>query len=423
MSFAHEAIAALPVLTAADKALIRAMCTRRFAYCLSASELSTDLVVVDPASGAVPLYLIQNSTMFAYDSTDSTTAHDGVTCLVSSDGKRFKSGTIAPPYSVLTKGTTAQPASPAVGDRYLIPTAATGVDWAGKDNKIGIYTAAGWRFAISPVGRFLYVEDETAFYHRNTAGTWTAGVGSIALGAGSVPITAIIGAKASVIIKVENATTNTPPGSPVAPVAYIIGSAPTGAWAGNAGKLAICLVNGAFTIITPDVGDEVFDKALGINVKWGAASAWASASGRVLGSQFARTDSNASPSGSGSGLYSYSPAGAPTTVTSNTLLTSYATYAAKAAGNYLEFEGSFNFTFGATGPFTIGLFRDLETTAVAWQIFWSDSIRDENYPFRFLLTAVDTTARIYKIRYCQQTTVMTVATFGHLVNSIKEYTP
>ncbi len=280
MTFAHEAVAALPVLTSADKALIRALVTRRYAYALTSGESATDFVAVDPDAGTIPLYLIQNNILFQYDSTDTTTAHDGVTCLVTSDGKRYKSDTITYPWSVDDKDRTAQPVSPApsVGDRYIIPTAATGTDWAGQDGKIGIYTAAGWRFATVPIGRFVYVEDETAFYHRNASGVWTAGVGSLAYGAASIPITAVIGATASFIVKVENQTTNTPPASPVAPVAYIIGSAPTGAWAGNVAKLAICLVSGTFTIITPAEGDEVYDKAQDKNFRWNGSS-WISASG------------------------------------------------------------------------------------------------------------------------------------------------
>jgi hypothetical protein len=80
------------------------------------------------------------------------------------------------PSSVLTRSTIAQPATPAVGDRYLIPAAATGVDWAGMDGRVGIYTAAGWRFAILPIGRELYVEDEDAKYYRNVVGAWIAGL-------------------------------------------------------------------------------------------------------------------------------------------------------------------------------------------------------------------------------------------------------
>lgn len=375
MSFSHESVAALPVATDADKAAIRAMCTRRFAYALTASESATDFVAVDPATGVVPLYLIQNSTLFAYDSTDSTTAHDGATCLVSSDGKRFKSDTIAPPYSVLDKDTIAQPVSPApsVGDRYLIPTSATGTDWAGQDGKIGIYTAAGWRFAISPVGRFLYVEDETAFYHRNTSGAWTAGVGSITHAANSISITHILGAKASFVVKVENQTTNAPPATPVAPVAYIIGPSPTGAWSGNAGKLAICLIDGVFTIITPDTGDTVYDKSIAQNYRFNG-SAWVLSAGSVI-SFFRSFSTSPAVTAAGGAYYVYNAATPPSSSHYRTALNVGLTFTPKSSISLLKFKisGTPGFSSSALGdvlsgsfPICIALFRDAETNAIAW---------------------------------------------------------
>jgi hypothetical protein len=103
MSFNHEAVAALPVLTAADKALIRAMSTRRFVYVLTAAESSLNFVAVDPDTGVIPLVLFQGGSLFAYDSADSTTTHDGITCLVSSDGKRFKTTDFTAFVALLTK--------------------------------------------------------------------------------------------------------------------------------------------------------------------------------------------------------------------------------------------------------------------------------------------------------------------------------
>lgn len=261
MTFAHEAVAALPTGGNADAAAIRAMCERRFAYVLDTSESAASFVAVDPVSGTLPLYLIQSGILFQYDSTDSTTVADGVTCLVSSEGKRYKTNGVSVPYAVLSRSTSAQPGSPSVGDTYIVPTAATGAAWSGQDGKIAIYTARGWQFAVSPIGREIYVRDVDSYYHRNASGVWTAGVGALVLSANSVTLQNVLGANASFQIKVENQTTNTPPGSPSPPTAYIIGSSPTGAWSGNAGKLAICLSGTAFTIIAPVAGDQVYDKA------------------------------------------------------------------------------------------------------------------------------------------------------------------
>lgn len=261
------------------------MLTRRTPLTLAASEDLANITVVDPATGVVPLYVIQNGTLYEYDSLDTTTAASAV-CLVSGDvsGLRYKSGGITPPYSVLTKDTVAQPVSPAptIGDAYLIPTGATGTDWAGKDGKLGIYSRAGWQFAISPIGRSLYVEDTNTRWYRNAAGTWVSGFGAVNVGPGGINITNILGAKASFVVKVENQTTNTPPASPVAPVAYIVGPAPAGGWSAySPGDLAVCLVSGTFTRIVPAAGDVVYDKSAGLPYSW-TGSAWQTANGELL---------------------------------------------------------------------------------------------------------------------------------------------
>jgi hypothetical protein len=341
--------------------------------------------------------LIQNNIMFAYDSTDSTTVHDGVTCLVSSEGKRFKAATLTPPYSVLTKGTVAQPGSPTVGDAYLIPTAATGASWAGKDTQIGIYTAAGWRFAVSPIGRFLYVKDETAFYHRNASGTWTAGVGSIVLGANAVNLTNVLGANASFMIKVENQTTNTPPGSPTAPTAYIIGSSPTGAWSGNAGKLAICLVNGAFTIITPATGDEVYDKAQSNNYRFNGTS-WVSSIGAWR--NFTATGTKAQTSTiTGSGNYSWSTT-APTTSTGRVLLDSR-TIAAQSATSTLRIEFCCGLFSNVNDTGTIAIFKDAVASAILWAPIGVSNVQVAGFSRTWSYVPGDTSSHTYRAVFVQ----------------------
>lgn len=383
MTFAHEAIAALPVSPGlADAALIRAMCTRRFAYCLAASESATGFVALDPASGTVPLYLIQSSVMFRYDSTDSTTVHDGVTCLVSSDGKRFKSDSIGIPYSVLTKGTVAQPVSPSVGDNYLIPAAATGTDWSGKDNQIGLYTQSGWHFAAFPIGRLLYVKDETAQYHRNAAGVWTAGVGSLTLGTNAAPSTSITGAGAAFVRKIENQTTNTAPASPVAPVAYVVGTVPAGAWSAySPGDLAICNVDGAWTRAIPQPGDEVFDKSVSTKYKWNG-TAWVSVLTGYASVVITPNDAVASLTSTGSAVagYVFSASTAPVKTANASVLTETLTASLQAdyANQVFEIEyfasvsTPLSFNSGITTAAVIvdivaAIYVDTETNARDWQ--------------------------------------------------------
>jgi hypothetical protein len=357
LSFNHEAVAALPVASNADKALIRALCTRRFAYSLDASESAANFIAVDPATGVIPLNLIQNNISFQYDSTDSTTIADGVTCLVTAGGKRYKAASVAPPYSVLTRATVAEPGSPAVGDTYLIPTAATGADWAGKDGQIGTYTARGWVFVTMPIGCSIYVKDENAFYYRAASGTWTAGVGSIAIGAGGVNITNMLGAKASFVVKVENQTTNAPPASPVTPTAYVIGPSPTGAWSGLAGQLAICLAAGTFTIIAPVAGDQVYDKARNTLFQYNGTT-WVSAVGAIVGTAYNQFTSSTGLSGS----YSASTS-VPQTSGGDALMN--ISYTMKSTTNRLRIRFSGMVSTSAAAVITAAFFLNSNSNAIA----------------------------------------------------------
>jgi hypothetical protein len=58
---------------------------------------------------------------------------------------------------VLSKTITAQPASPAAGDRYLVPFGATGVDWASQVGKIATYSGTAWSFDTPTNGLRVFV--------------------------------------------------------------------------------------------------------------------------------------------------------------------------------------------------------------------------------------------------------------------------
>lgn len=378
MSTPHEAIAAWPVTGDADKAAARALSTRRIPYALSSSESAADLVVVDPATGVVPLYLVQDGTLFEYDSLDSTTVASAV-CLVTNDGKRYKSGGITPPYSVLTVGTTAQPVSPSIGDTYLIPTAATGTDWSGKDGKIGIYSRAGWQFAISPIGRGLYAEDTNIRWYRNAAGTWVSGFGGLTFESNVFASGAILGAGAAFIRKVENQTTNTAPASPIAPVAYIVGSAPAGAWSAySPGDLAICNADGVWTRHVPGFGDEVFDKALGIRVQW-RGTVWESATGQIITIKQDYRDLVTLGTSVNGTLYNYDRTSPPTVTSTGKPDSNYLLFAAKIAGTRnleIHYEADIALASGVSAAsgntLTFAVFRGnaagtvFESNAAAW---------------------------------------------------------
>jgi len=256
----HDAINALPTAGNANHALIRDLLTKRMAYCLDTSEAATSFTAVDPADGTLPLYIIQSGTVFRFDSTDTTTANDGVTCLVTADGKRYKTLNVAFPYAVLSVAVSAEPVSPTIGDAYLLPTGSTGTHWAGNDGKIGIFTARGWVFVVAGIGQQLYNEANDSYYHKNASGTWILGFGTQTLGTGAVFPYNMHGGGGKVRFYIENQTTNTPPVSPPDAVEYIVGPSPTGAWAGQAGKIAREEA-GAWAFYAPAAGWRAFDKA------------------------------------------------------------------------------------------------------------------------------------------------------------------
>ena len=231
---------------------------RRHPYVLRAgTDDPTDFV-----AGSHTWLLFYNGIFFERDPADTTSAHDGITTIVSNDGVRFKASTLPVLgrgiIGIIDKDLTAPPGGESVGDIYLVPVAATG-DWSGHDKEVAVFTARGWFYLSPQKGQIVFAEDEGAYYHYSAAGTWTIGMGQFGLSAGSVKLSNLfLGPN----IRVENQTTNTPPGSPAEGVAYVIGPTPTDAWAGHARKIAIYEL-GQWVIYTPSEGWTVYDKTIG----------------------------------------------------------------------------------------------------------------------------------------------------------------
>jgi hypothetical protein len=76
--------------------------------------------------------------------------------------------------SVKSRATTTPPASPTDGDRYIIPSGATGV-WAGKTNQIAVRVASAWEYHTPKIGWLAYIEDEAVLSAYKSAG-WSAGI-------------------------------------------------------------------------------------------------------------------------------------------------------------------------------------------------------------------------------------------------------
>lgn len=239
---------------------------------LDADELQTGLVehvayVVASASEAQSLdltgiavpALVLGVTLFAYDASDTVTANDGTTCLVTSDGKRFKSdGTRVSGwngYTVADDDLTSPPGSETVGDAYLLPAAPTG-DWSAYGKHVAIYTERGYVYIAPREGMLVYVSDEDAYLRYNGT-AWVSGFGAAAITDGALKAAKLEQAYGW---RVESETA-TPPGSvPAEGTLYIVGASATGAWAGEDGNIARS-TGSAWEFIDAAEGMQLFNKA------------------------------------------------------------------------------------------------------------------------------------------------------------------
>jgi hypothetical protein len=73
--------------------------------------------------------------------------------------------------SVKSKTTTAPPTTLAKGDRYLVPSGASGA-WADKTNQIAHYNGSAWEYYAPDIGWSVYVDDEDKNYVYNTEKKW-----------------------------------------------------------------------------------------------------------------------------------------------------------------------------------------------------------------------------------------------------------
>lgn len=265
---------------------------KRGAYVIGSAENPAALT---PGNVVVLIYL---GVIFWYDSTDSTTAHDGTTCIVTADGKRFKAdqyrGKNAKIVPVLDKDLSVPPGSPAVGDTYIVAAGGSGA-WAAKDKYFASYTARGWVFQAPNAYDIAVVVDELLFYYYSGGGVWTSGLPSLTIGDATVSLAKLKYFNLG-IVSVENQTTNTPPGSPADGVAYIVGGTPTGAWVGHSLAVAI-YETAAWAFYTPYEGAEVYDKALDVYYKFNGATwetpalnAWVTIEKRVISVAVASAD-------------------------------------------------------------------------------------------------------------------------------------
>ena len=76
--------------------------------------------------------------------------------------------------SVIDRDLAAPPASPADGDRYIIPAAATG-SWANRTHQIAVRIAGNWEYYLPQIGWSCFVEDEEVLSVYKATG-WSPGI-------------------------------------------------------------------------------------------------------------------------------------------------------------------------------------------------------------------------------------------------------
>lgn len=322
------------------------------------------------------LYVMWKNVRFWYDPLDSTTTHDGTTCIVTADGKRFKSDGFAGKASritpVINRTTTTPPSSPANGDTYLVATGATGA-WAGKDKMLASYTARGWVFLAPNTYDIVYSVADAGYYFYNASAVWTSGLPALTIGDNTVSPAKFKYAKFG--LGVVNQTTNTPPSSPSDGDAYIIGTSPTGAWSGNARKIAI-YEGSAWVIYSPQPGWQVYDRAQFASFIYDSG-VWNSLASGIASEKIAtRTTTNNTSNDLTISTTSVASFGINTAGTFPTTAKPYYDTGLSithqcGSGKTLEFsvDCSFVFNTNSSGSYnggSFGLFVDSGATAVDW---------------------------------------------------------
>lgn len=244
---------------------------RRNAYVLDVGESLDDL---DFDVGEPPLAVIAVATGYVYflDTTDTTTADDGLTCLVSGNGLRYhiEDAASISLNSVLSVE-TAPPGSPVVGDAHIVGAAATG-GFSGYDHTIAVYTRRGWIFANPEIG-LTVLNEATGENTQFTASGWGPFVSEIP--DGSIYPQKLLFAMG---LSVE-AQQNAPPGSPTDGQAFLVGTSGSGAFSGHNNEVAQRTA-GAWVFISPYGGARVYDKTARTDLEYDAtAGTWAAGAG------------------------------------------------------------------------------------------------------------------------------------------------
>lgn len=233
----------------------------RVPFALSATE---DLVDYSFDAGSIPLSLVYGKTgyVYFYNADDTTSADDGLTVLVSGDGRRY---ILADSSAIAITSVLAiendPPVSPNNGDAYIVDTAPTG-DWVGHSKDIALKTPRGWVFAAPKVGTALLNEDTEANVQYSVAGVWGAMATALDVDAVTPDLLQF-----PMGLSVE-AQQNAPPVSITIGLHYLVGTSGSGAWAGHSNDIAYSSDGSTWAFMDAYDGATIFNKSSDATLTW-----------------------------------------------------------------------------------------------------------------------------------------------------------
>lgn len=241
---------------------------KRTIYVLDVGEAWGDL---DQTVGEKRLAIVDAAVgyLYLYDSTDTTTADDGLTCRVTGTSERYHIEDAASiSISSVLDQQNSPPGSPANYDAYIVGTSPTGA-WAAQATNLAIYTRRGWVFAEPETG--MTVLNEATGANLQFAGGLWGDFGSELPDDSVLPVQLAFPAGVSI-----EAQQNAPPSVPGDPgILYLVGTAGSGDWSGHNNAFAFSRDATTWEFIAAYEGATVWNKATDAALRYND-TAWVS---------------------------------------------------------------------------------------------------------------------------------------------------